>query len=96
MTHSLYVKLSKNSKDYGEPNITYQQAGSAEQRLALGLCKDGCRHYVTCVQLAAETLTLVVHQNGSVATDSLGDKDVIGGLWTICSSLSYMLSGKIL
>ena len=32
MTHSLYVKLSKNSKDYGEPDITYQLAGSAEQR----------------------------------------------------------------
>ena len=28
MTHSLYVKLSKNSKDYGEPDITYQLAGS--------------------------------------------------------------------
>ena len=32
VTHSLYVKLSKNSKDYGEPDITYQLAGSAEQR----------------------------------------------------------------
>ena len=32
MTHSLYVKLSKNSKDYGEPDITYQLAGAAEQR----------------------------------------------------------------
>ena len=32
MTHSLYVKLSKNSEDYGEPDITYQLAGSAEQR----------------------------------------------------------------
>ena len=32
MTHSHYVKLSKNSKDYGEPDITYQLAGSAEQR----------------------------------------------------------------
>ena len=30
--HSLYVKLSKNSKDYGEPDITYQLAGCAEQR----------------------------------------------------------------
>ena len=30
MTHSLYVKLSKNSKDYGEPDITYQLAGCAE------------------------------------------------------------------
>jgi len=28
VTHSLYVKLSKNSKDYGEPDITYQLAGS--------------------------------------------------------------------
>ena len=32
MTHSLYVKLSKNSKDYGEPDITYQLADAAEQR----------------------------------------------------------------
>jgi len=24
----LYVKLSKNSKDYGEPDITYQLAGN--------------------------------------------------------------------
>ena len=32
VTHSLYVKLSKNSKDYGEPDITYQLAGCAEQR----------------------------------------------------------------
>ena len=31
VTHSLYVKLSKNSKDYGEPDITYQLAGSTEQ-----------------------------------------------------------------
>ena len=23
VTHSLYVKLSKNSKDYGEPNILF-------------------------------------------------------------------------
>ena len=30
MNHSLYVKLSKNCKDYGEPNITYQLAGCAE------------------------------------------------------------------
>ena len=33
MTHSLYVKLSKNSRDYGEPDITYQLAGCAEQRV---------------------------------------------------------------
>ena len=26
VTHSLYVKLSKNCKDYGEPDITYQLA----------------------------------------------------------------------
>ena len=32
VTQSLYVKLSKNSKDYGEPDITYQLAGAAEQR----------------------------------------------------------------
>ena len=32
MTHSLYVKLSKNSKDYGEPDITYKLVGCAEQR----------------------------------------------------------------
>ena len=34
MTHSLYVKLSKNCKDYGEPNITYQLAGCAEHLLS--------------------------------------------------------------
>jgi len=28
VTQSLYVKLSKNSRDYGEPDITYQLAGS--------------------------------------------------------------------
>ena len=28
LIRSLYVKLSKNSKDYGEPDITYQLAGS--------------------------------------------------------------------
>ena len=39
VTHSLYVKLSKNSKDYGEPDITYQLAGSAEQR-PLGIPMD--------------------------------------------------------
>ena len=32
VTHSLYVKLSKNCKDYGEPNITYQLAGCADKR----------------------------------------------------------------
>jgi hypothetical protein len=32
VTHSLYVKLSKNSKDYGEPDITYQLAGCADKR----------------------------------------------------------------
>jgi len=30
VTHSLYVKLSKNCKDYGEPDITYQLAGCGE------------------------------------------------------------------
>jgi hypothetical protein len=40
VTHSLYVKLSKNSKDYGEPDITYQLAGSAEQR-PLGIPMGG-------------------------------------------------------
>ncbi|MBE6249141.1 MAG: hypothetical protein E7106_07815 [Prevotella sp.] len=34
MTQSLYVKLSKNSKDYGEPDITYQLAGCAEHLLS--------------------------------------------------------------
>ena len=38
VTHSLYAKLSKNSKDYGEPDITYQLAGCAEQRLMASLC----------------------------------------------------------
>ena len=38
VTHSLYVKLSKNSKDYGEPDITYQLAGCAEHSFsAFGL-----------------------------------------------------------
>ena len=32
MTHTLYVKLSKNSKNYGDPDITYHLAGAAEQR----------------------------------------------------------------
>ena len=32
MTHTLYVKLSKNSKNYGEPKITYHLADAAEQR----------------------------------------------------------------
>ena len=32
MTHTLYVKLSKNSKNYGEPDITYHLADAAEQR----------------------------------------------------------------
>ena len=34
MTHSLYVKLSKSSKDYGEPDISYQLAGCAEHLLS--------------------------------------------------------------
>ena len=33
MTHSLYVKLSKNCKDYGEPDITYQLAGSDKREI---------------------------------------------------------------
>ena len=42
VTHSLYVKLSKNCKDYGDPNITYQLAGCAEQR-PLGITMgDAC------------------------------------------------------
>ena len=34
VTPSLYVKLSKNCKDYGDPNITYQLAGCAEHLLS--------------------------------------------------------------
>ena len=33
MTQSLYVKLSKNSKDYGEPDITYQLAGADKREI---------------------------------------------------------------
>ena len=40
MTHSLYVKLSKNSKDYGEPDITYQLAGVDKQGIEGNILSD--------------------------------------------------------
>ena len=41
MTHSLYVKLSKNSKDYGEPDITYQLAGETPNYFPLWYGEGG-------------------------------------------------------
>ena len=41
VTHSLYVKLSKNSKDYGAPDITYQLAALSNAN------HDGMSHVIS-------------------------------------------------
>ena len=76
MTHSLYVKLSKNSKDYGEPDITYQLAGSAEQRplgpwdACLSKNHDGTKLQIDdAVEISSKTYR---HQASSRRDDETG------------------------
>ena len=78
VTHSLYVKLSKNNKDYGEPDITYQLAGSAEQR-PLGIpMGDACSARTTTARHSRflRPFNSKRHPSGCRANDAVGGSDM--------------------